>query len=100
MSVIDFLFLVNQAVLIRKKTENKRGIMEVMDIAYIGRKASNVCAILVDNPVGPNGSTTTAFVENQTFLGTNFVGPRLDFTILTGGFPVASLCLPVDVTAI
>ena len=54
----------------------------------------------MDDPVGPNGSTTTAFIENQSFLGTNSVGPRIYLTILTGGFPGSSLCLPIDVTAI
>ena len=97
MSVIYFPFCVNQVALIRKKSVRDNG----GDVAYFGRKARNICTILVDNPVGPGGSMTTAYIENQSFLGTDhlFVGPRQDVTILTGGFPVASLCFPVGTTA-
>ena len=58
-------------------------------------------AILVDNPVGLEGSGGTTFIKNQSFLAPNhlFVLPTFDFTVLTGRLPVSCLCCPVRTTA-
>lgn len=54
----------------------------------------------MDNPVGPSGGTTAASMKDQSFLGTDFVAAGLDFTIISGGLPVASSCLPVVLAAV
>ena len=54
----------------------------------------------MDNPAGIDVrmATATVHMKNQSFLDTDhlFGSPTLDFTIRTGGFPVATIMSQAD----